>query len=278
MQGLASVLRRRGRPAEAETLLREAITLLMPTRSRHDQAAAFALLRLAELLAVDREDRAAAEVVTRQAVAVAREDLGPDHPQLAWGLNDLAVLVAQGGAFEEGLALAREAAAMMARIYGPTHRAAIRIISAEARVHLLAGRPEVAESLWRVDAQYFARIEGPGATIGGIGGIARALEAQGRYLEADSLRQQLVDFRRNTSGPHHLLTAIETGHLAWLRHLEGNDPEAERLFLGAITDLEAHTAPGHYDVRRLHRQLAEVYAATGRDAEAEHHRDLSRPG
>lgn len=278
MQQLASVVRRRGRSAEAETLLRQAIALLMPYRSRYDQAATFALLRLAELLAVDREDRAAAEVVTRQAVEVAREDLGPDHPQLAWGLSDLAVLIAQGGAFEEGLALAREAAAMMARIYGPTHRSAIRIVSAKARVHLLAGRPEVAESLWRSEAEYFAAIDTTDATIAGLGGIALALEAQGRYPEADSLRRQLVDFRRNTSGPHHLLTAIETGHLAWLRHLQGDNAEAERLFLGAISDLEVHTAPGHHDVRRLHRQLAEVYAATGRDAEAEHHRELSRPG
>jgi hypothetical protein len=165
---------------------------------------------------------------------------------------------------------------MMDRIFGSMHPSTIRIASAQARIHMLAGRPAVAESIWRREVEY-SSASGTTSPINGLGGVALALEAQGRLVEADSIRQRLIAFRSAEMGPHSVLAAIEAGHMAWLRHLEGRDAAAERLFLAALADLENHMAPAHYDIRRLHRQLAAVYAATGRPDDAARHRELARP-
>ncbi len=118
---LAAVLRRRGKVLEAESLLRESVALRLAHRTRHDAGATFALLRLADLLRDDRDRPQEGEEVNRQAVEVARADLGPDHPQLAYAMSDLAQRLAARGEFGEALTLSTAAHDMLIRIYGPAH-------------------------------------------------------------------------------------------------------------------------------------------------------------
>ena len=152
---LAAVLRRRGKVLEAESLLRESVALRLAHRTRHDAGATFALLRLADLLRDDRDRPQEGEEVNRQAVEVARADLGPDHPQLAYAMSDLAQRLAARGEFGEALTLSTAAHDMLIRIYGPAHNSTMRMGGSRAEILMLNGQPEQAESIWRREADYF---------------------------------------------------------------------------------------------------------------------------
>ncbi len=273
---LAAVLRRRGAIPEAESLYRESIALRLAHRTRHDPGATFTLLRLADLLRDDRDRPEESEVVSREAIEVARADLGPDHPQLAYAMSDLALRLADRGAFQEASGLSTAALEMLTRIYGPAHNAVVRMAGTRAGILALQGKREVAESIWRTEADFFLAKVGMDAALPALERIATLWADEGRFRQADSLMSVVLDYQVTTIGPRHPLTAITMGIIAGIRMQAGDYATAEPLLLQGLEVARRDRSDAHMDVRRFHRQLAELYARTGRPADAARHRELAR--
>jgi len=66
-------------------------------------------------------DYAAAEPLLRRALAIKENTLGPDHPQVATNLRNLAVLLGKRGDYAAAEPLLRRALAIDEKALGPDH-------------------------------------------------------------------------------------------------------------------------------------------------------------
>jgi Flp pilus assembly protein TadD len=76
-------------------------------------------------------------------------------------------------------------------------------------------------------------------------------------------------------GADHPLVGGGLSALGAILTQRGSYEEAERVLLEAVGKLEAGLPSGHRDTRAAHRNLAALYAALGRRADAERYRLLS---
>jgi tetratricopeptide (TPR) repeat protein len=62
-----------------------------------------------------------AELLYRRALAIREKVLGPDHPDVAASLNNLATLLDKQGKYDEAEPLYRRALAIRKKVLGPDH-------------------------------------------------------------------------------------------------------------------------------------------------------------
>ncbi|WP_008313855.1 CHAT domain-containing protein [Leptolyngbya sp. PCC 6406] len=129
-----------------------------------------------------------------QALAIRREQLGDNHPDVAQSLNSLAELYQAMGRYGEAEALFQQALAIR-------------------REQLGDGHPDVAQSLNSLAALY---------------------QAQDRYGEAELLYQQALAILRQGLGPAHSSHAISLNNLALLYQAQRRYEDAEPLYQEAL--------------------------------------------
>jgi class 3 adenylate cyclase/Tfp pilus assembly protein PilF len=173
--------------------------------------------------------RSEAEPLLRRALALRERVLGPDHPDLATSLDNLAQLYGATGRPAEAEPLYQRALAVRERALGPDH-------------------PRFAESLGCLGLFYL-----------GIG----------RRAEAEPLIERALATYERTLGPDHPDLAYLLSHWAWLYHKPGRHAEAEPLYRRAIAAAEQALGPEHPHVATFLRKLAWLYQDAGRPAEAE---------
>ena len=166
LNDLGQILTRSGQAAEAESLLRRAVAL----RCRPEEpsrACAGSLRHLADALR-EADRPAEAETTAREALAVARQTLGADHPGLGRSLDTLARALVARGAIEEAAPIA--AAALETHLEGQLagQSLTVEMHAVLAEIALARGRPEEAlerlamatELMYRVTPPaHIARIE-----------------------------------------------------------------------------------------------------------------------
>ncbi len=117
---VASVLKDLARYAEAEPLLREALTRRESKLAPNDPEIAIALNNLAQLLQATNR-LAEAEPLYRCALTIDEAAYGPKHPNVARDLNNLAQLLQGTHRLAEAEPLMRRALAIEEAAYGPEH-------------------------------------------------------------------------------------------------------------------------------------------------------------
>ncbi|MCA9794161.1 MAG: tetratricopeptide repeat protein, partial [Candidatus Eremiobacteraeota bacterium] len=185
MVGLANVLSRQGRHAEARPMLEEAIQKLgfgSNARVRAQQSLAQLLeavgetdraeelfgeavrfyetdpepdlrllsraLRMQAGLYLNRMEFARAEAIYRKALDLFRE-AAPDHPDLANPLNDMGLLYRQIGDAEQAVTYFRQANAIHEKSLGPNHPLTCTSLTNLAQAYSSLGRHDEAEKLLR---------------------------------------------------------------------------------------------------------------------------------
>jgi hypothetical protein len=172
---------------------------------------------------------AEAEALIRESLAILREQLGADHPDVATSLNNLAALYRVQGRYGEA---------------EPFHQQSLTI----RREQLGADHPAVATSLNNLAALY---------------------QDQGRYGEAEPLYQESLAIRREQLGVDHPDVAISLNNLASLYQAQGRYGEAEPLYQQSLAILREQLGADHPDVANSLNNLAELYRVQGRYGEAE---------
>jgi tetratricopeptide (TPR) repeat protein len=120
--------------------------------------------------------------------------LGPDHPDVATSLNNLAALYRAQGHYEEAAPLYQRALAIRERVLGPDH-------------------PDVATSL---------------------NNLAFLYQAQGRYAEAEPLYQRALAICEEVLGPAHPRVATVRENYAALREAMQSDAQPSMTLLQRI--------------------------------------------
>ena len=146
-----------------------------------------------------------AEPLFRHALAIDEKTLGPNHPDVATWLNDLALLLADQGNYRDAEPLFRRALAIDEKVLGPNH-------------------PGVATDL---------------------NNLASLLNAQGNYRDAEPLYRRALAIGEKTLGPNHPNVASHLNNLALLLKAQGNYRDAEPLYRRALAIDEKVLGPNH---------------------------------
>ncbi len=169
------------------------------------------------------------ELLFLEGAGIYRTILPDGHPEIAFGLNCLAILYANQGRYAEAEPLHVEALAIRRKALPEEH-------------------PDIASSLNYLAVLY---------------------ANQGRYVEAEPLYQEALTIRRKTLSEEHPATAVCLTNLAMLYANQGRYAEAEPLHVEALAIRRKALPEGHPDIASSLNYLAVLYANRNRAGEAE---------
>ena len=197
--------------------------------------------------------------------------LSEGHPDIAYSLNNLAVLYNFQGRLSEAEPLCQQALAMHQAAL-PEGDLSIAIgLNNLAALYKDQGRLKEAEPLLQqaLAMHQAALPEGDLSIAIGLNNLAELYKDQGRLKEAEPLLQQVLVMRQAALPEGHPDIASGLNNLADLYQAQGRFDEAEPLCQQALVMCQAALPEGHPDIANGLNGLAGLYRAQGRLKEAE---------
>ncbi|MCX6901613.1 MAG: tetratricopeptide repeat protein, partial [Verrucomicrobia bacterium] len=167
------------------------------------------------------------------ALAIDEQSFGPEHPNVAGALNNLAALLQDTNRLAEAEPLYRRALAIDEQSFGPEH-------------------PNVA---------------------GALNNLAALLQDTNRLAEAELLMRRALAIDEQSFGPDHPNVAIRLNNLANLLQDTNRLTEAEPLYRRALAIRESGLVPDHPDTFSSIQRLADVLEKLGKREECERLRE-----
>jgi len=206
-----------------------------------------------------------AQLVLERALAVREQALGPDHPDTAASLHNLAVVLQAQGDLAAARPLYDRALAIREQALGPDHPDTASSLNnlaglLRAQGHLAAARPLFERAL-DIHEQAF----GPNhpATATSLNNLAILLHAQGDVAAARPLFERALAIHEQALGPDHPATASGLSNLANLLHAHGDLAAARSLHERALAIREQALGPAHPDTANSLNNLAGLLQAQG---------------
>jgi CHAT domain-containing protein/Tfp pilus assembly protein PilF len=209
--------------------------------------------------------------LAEEVLAIFESQLGPDHPDTAESLNNLALLYKSMGRYVEAEPMYQRALAIYEAELGSDHPDTATSLTNLAGLYLSMGRygeaePLVQRALAIVEAQLGPDHPDTAFSLNSLAGLYLSM---GRYGEAEPLFQRALAIVEAQLGPDHPLTASSLTNLAGLYEAMGRYGEAEPLVQRALAIGEAQLGPDHPLTATSLTNLAGLYRAMGRYGEAE---------
>lgn len=210
------------------------------------------------------------EVFRQRSLALLEKNLGPDHPQLAAGLFDMAEWHYAQGQYDKAGPLAARALAIREKALGPDHPEVAASLNLSASIYEAQSAYAQAEPLYRRSLAILEKSLGPEhpEVATGLNNLAGLYRIQGAYDLALPLYQKSLDLRKKALGPNHPDVAQSLNNLAALYRAEGAYAKAEPLYQRSLAILEQSFGPDHPLVATCLNNLAALYAAQGAYAKA----------
>ena len=144
-----------------------------------------------------------AEETIKKALELAERTYGPEHPNVATSLNNLATLYLRQKRFQEVLPLIQGALAIRENHFGYDHPSVAVSLGNLAAYYRAGGLTSVAEPLFRKALLMIIKDVGPEhpMTAQGLNNLASVLMDQQRYDEAEPLFHRALKIQQNTREP-----------------------------------------------------------------------------
>jgi tetratricopeptide (TPR) repeat protein len=214
---------------------------------------------------------AEAEPLMRRALAIAEKKYGPEHPNVAIALDNLALLLQVTNHLGEAEPLMRRALIIAEKRHWPEHPEVARALNNLAQLLQATNRLAEAEPLMRRALAIAETRYGPEhpnvATV--LSNLGQLLWASSRLSEAESLMRRALAIDEKTNGPDHPRVATDLNNLAQLLKATDRLAEAEPLMRRALAIDEKRYGPKHPKVAIRLNNLATLLGATQRLSEAE---------
>jgi tetratricopeptide (TPR) repeat protein len=214
---------------------------------------------------------AIAEALHRRALTIDEQNDGPDHPNVAISLNNLARVLHVTNRLLEAEPLIRRALAIDAQCFGPDHPNVAMRLNNLALLLMDTNRLAEAEPLMRralaIDEQSFGPNH-PNVALK-LNNLAQLLKATNRRAEAESLMRRALAIDEQSFGPNHPNVALKLNNLAQSRIAANCHAEGELLLRRALAIFENSYGPNHPIVATNLNNLAQSLKATNRLTEAE---------
>jgi tetratricopeptide (TPR) repeat protein/energy-coupling factor transporter ATP-binding protein EcfA2 len=212
-----------------------------------------------------------AEPLFQRALAINEKALGPDHPEVAVNLNNLAELYQAQGRYAQAEPLYRRALAICEEALGPEHPSVATSLNNLAGLYYKQGKYAQAEPVYQRALAIWEKALGPDhpGVATSLNNLAVLYKDQGRYAQAERLYLRALAIDEKALGPDHPHVATDLNNLAGLYHGQGKYAEAEPLLQRALAIDEKALGPNHPGVAANLNNLAELYRGEERYAEAE---------
>ena len=211
------------------------------------------------------------EVLLRQALTLAESEFGPDAPQCATPLINLAALLIITNRLVEAELLARRALAITERSFGADDPMVAFSLNTLAELLTDTNRFAEAEPLYRralaIAEKKFDTNHHHRAT--GLNNLAKLLQDTDRAAEAEPLLRQALTILEKSLGAEHPDLAACLNNLAALLKGTNRLAEAEPLYRRALALVGKSLGENHPSVAICLNNLAGLLRATNRLAEAE---------
>jgi serine/threonine protein kinase/tetratricopeptide (TPR) repeat protein len=215
-------------------------------------------------------DLAEARVALARAVSLRTQALGPDHPDVATSLGNLAIVAGTAGAYAEARSLFEQAVAIREKAQGPDHpETTVALTNLGATLaHMGEYAPAVA-----VDERVLAVVERTRGTDNDDFGFAlstlgEARSAMGDYPAAVALCTRALAIREKALGPDHPSIANVLANLGHARARLGQLDAARPLLERALAVREKAQGASHPDLSEPLLYLGDLALARGAPAEA----------
>ncbi len=216
-------------------------------------------------------DFSAAEPLYHRALHIDEASFGPDHPNVAIHLNNLAHLLQATNRLAEAEEPIRRALRIDEASFGPDHPNVARDLNNLAQLLKATNRLTETEPLMRralrIDEASFGP-DHPNVAID-LNNLAQLLQATNRLAEAEPQMRRALRIDEASFGPDHPNVARNLNNLAHLLKATNRLAEAEPLIRRALRIDEASFGPDHPNVARDLNNLSTLLKATNRLAEAE---------
>ena len=222
---------------------------------------------------------AEAEPLYCRSLTIDEKAFGPNHPEVATSLKNLAMLYKAQGRYAEAEPLHRRDLAICEKALGPDHPDVAVSLNNLAGLYKTQGKYAEAEPLYNRSLTIYEKASGPDHPLvaTSLNNLALLYKAQGKYAEAEPLYRRSLAIREKAWGPDHPNVATGLNNLAEFYRVQNKYAEAEPLFRRSLAIWEKASGPDHPLVATSLNNLALLYKAQGKYAEAEplHRRDLA---
>ena len=200
-----------------------------------------------------------------RALGIRERMLGPDHPDTATSLSDLARLFYSRAELDAGRPLLERALGIRERMLGPDHPDTAFSLNILAGLLRDQGELGAARPLYERALAIRKWVLGPDHpdTAFSLNGLALLLLAQGDLAAAKPLFERALAIRERTLGPDHPEAAHSLNGLARLLYAQGDLDAAKQLFERALVSFERVLGPGHPRCVVCLRDLALVFQGQG---------------
>jgi tetratricopeptide (TPR) repeat protein len=205
-----------------------------------------------------------------EALSIREVRLGPEHPDVATSLNNLASWLADTNRRSEAEPLFKRAIAIDEKRYGPDDPKVAIGLNNLASLLLNTNRRDEAEPLFRRALAIDEKRYGPDdpTVARRLNNLASLLQTTNRRDEAEPLFRRALAIDEKSYGPHHPDVARDLNNLALLLRVTNRRDEAEPLFRRALAIDEKSYGPDDPTVAIGLNNLASLLR-TNRSGEAE---------
>ncbi len=209
--------------------------------------------------------------LTEQLVDVCAREFGPDHPQSARALTDLARVALMQRDVGQVEALLLRALAIQAASLPPDHADTARTLSALGGYHESRGNLASAEPYYERALEIRERLFGADhpLTLKTMDNVAKARVELGRLDEAEALFRRVIAAQERCAGPEHAETAFALTALGEVLAKKGEHVQAEPLIRRAL-EVQRRCLPADHPETGLSMwHLGETLRCLQRHEEAE---------
>ncbi len=210
--------------------------------------------------------------IAERVLALKEKALGPDHPDVATWLYDLALLYGGGKKdYAKAEPLLERALSIREKALGADHPDVTRSLNMLGAVYKIRGNYAKAELLLERALSHSERALGPNhpQLVIWLNLMAALYEAKRDYAKAEPLYQRALSIREKSLGRNHLDVATSLDNLMTIYRERGDYGKAEPLAQRALLIREEALGPDHPEVARSLNNLAVLYEAKGDYANAD---------
>jgi tetratricopeptide (TPR) repeat protein len=205
------------------------------------------------------------------ALKISEEQLGPNHPDTATSLNNLAGLYRAIGNYGKAEPLYVRSLDIREKRLEPNHLSTATNLNNLAALYYSMGNYEKAEPLYvrSLDIREKRLEPNHPDTAAILNNLAELYRAMGDYGKAKPLCVRSLRIREEQPEPNHPDTAAILNNLAGLYYSMGNYGKAEPLYVRSLDIREEQLGPNHPDTATSLNDMAGLYQAMGDYGKAE---------
>jgi CHAT domain-containing protein/Tfp pilus assembly protein PilF len=214
---------------------------------------------------------AAAIPLAERSLAIWEKVLGPEHPDVASSLNNLAELYRAQGNYSQAEPLYQRSLVIKEKVLGPEHPNVASSLNNLANLYQAQGNYSQAEPLYQRSLAIWEKVLGkehPDVATS-LNNLAELYKAMGKYSQAEPLYQRSLAIREKVLGKEHPDVAASLNNLASLYQDMGNYSQAEPLYQRSLAIKEKVLGKEHPLVASSLNNLAGLYQVQGNYSQAE---------